>query len=359
MKLRFLVPVLALVLAFGLAGCGGDDEEEASTDWPAAGDDVFESTTATVEIELTEEGAAARGIRLTQTETIELQGPTTVTRSDPELDGDVYVVTTEVVEMELRGTASFGEVIVRESPDQQSLGEVRQAGPGEDSGASSFFDIYVEVEVPQATASASVMQAGMVLHNEEPLHMEATLSDLPPGEGDEYRGEDDRPLYTPAALEVGRIVDALHIPVPEGEDGATEEPTESEGTEPGGEPSATEPSGGGGQVETQVALGCQHVGPGESRLLVAVYVAGPDGQPIAGATVNVSATGPGLVDSSGSATTNAQGVAQVVLGINAFGDYTAMIDSVTTADGPVDPSTTSETSGTYTVGENCTLPSFT
>jgi hypothetical protein len=358
MKLQFIVPIVALLVVFGLAGCGGDDEEEASTNWPDAGDDVFENTTATVQIELAEEGAAAPGIRLTQTEEIQLQGPTTVTRSDPELDGDVHVVTTEIVEMELRGTASFGEVIVRESADQQSTGEVRQAEPGQDSDATSFFDIFVEVEVPNAMASLAG-QATLILHNEEPLRMEATLSDLPPGEGDEYRGEDDRPLYTPAALEVGRIVDALHIPVPEGDGDATEEPTEP-ATEPAGEPSATEPSGGGGEVDTQVALGCQHVGPGVSRLLVAVYMAGPDGQPIAGATVDVSATGPGLVESSGSATTNAQGVAQVVLDINAFGDYTAQIDSITLPDGTTaDPSANSETSGTYTVGENCTMPSFT
>lgn len=127
---RLLILLAALALAAVAASCS-DDEKKASTNWPAADEDAFESTHATVEIEITQEGAAAAGIRLQETETVELDGPARITRSDPALDGDVYVVTTEIVEMELTGTASFGDLIVRESADKQSTGEVRQSGPTE------------------------------------------------------------------------------------------------------------------------------------------------------------------------------------------------------------------------------------
>jgi len=238
MHSRFLLG-LAMALAVGLAlgGCGGGGKK-AGTDYPAAGDDTFENTKATVHIEITPEGAAGPGgPLLQQLETVELEGPARIHRGDPQLDGDVYVVPTEIMEMELTGTASFGDVTVRESAEKPSTGEVRQRKKGEDSPADSFFDIFFEVDIPDLD---------MTLHNEEAMHMAAELHDLPPAEGDAYMGEDERPLYTAAGLQVGRIVDALHIPNPPPPGGGTEEPT-SEGTqEPTeGAATATEPSGGG------------------------------------------------------------------------------------------------------------------
>ena len=250
MKVHHLLAALALTAALiALAACGGDDGG-AGTDYPSAGEDRFENTKATVQIEITQQGASLAPITLQETETIELEGPALITRSDPELDGDVYVVRTEIAEMELSGSASFGDVIVRQSPDNQSMGEVRQREKGQDFPADSFFDVFVEIEVPDL---------GLTLHNQEPLRMAAELNGLPPAEGDSYRGEDDRPLYTPAALQVGRIIDALHIPEPEspatGEPQATEAPTEESAgptateEEPGG------PEGGAADVEITVAEG--------------------------------------------------------------------------------------------------------
>jgi hypothetical protein len=124
---RFVVLLLlSLALSLAALACSSDEDSgEPESDYPAAGEDVFDNTTATVEIEYSMDSvsAAPRGGEL---ETIELQGPARVTRSDPaDQDGDGLIeIKTEVVEMELRGTASFGEVIVREREDKESVGLV-------------------------------------------------------------------------------------------------------------------------------------------------------------------------------------------------------------------------------------------
>jgi hypothetical protein len=180
----------------------------------------------------------------------------------------------------------------------------------------------------------------MTLHNEEAMHMESTLSDLPPAEGDEYRGEDDRPLYTPAGLQVGRIVDALHIPEPppEGEDG---EPTATEAAptpteEEAAAPTPTEPTGGGATSEGY----CEH-GTTTSVLLIKFTGLEP------GQTVSGTATGPpgGIAeppDGSGpdfEVTADDNGEATAEIDIRTFGDY-----AWTTTDGMT---------GTFTVGQTC------
>jgi hypothetical protein len=232
-------------------------------------------------------------------------------------------VPTEILDMTLTGTSSFGPVTVSASPDQQSTGEVCQQEVGQDFPATSFFDVYVMVDLPDLD---------MTLHNEEAMHMEATLSSLPPAEGDEYRGEDDRPLYTPAGLQVGRIVDALHIPEP-GEDGDGEEaaptPTEEEAA-----PTPTEPTGGGATSEGY----CEH-GTTTSVLLIKFTGLEP------GQTVSGTATGPAIIDppdGSGpdfEVTADANGEATAEIDIAQVGEY-----AWTTADGMT---------GTFTVGQTC------
>jgi hypothetical protein len=340
---RYAFALAAVAALAFLAACGGGGE--AGTDYPAAGEDRFERTTATVQIEIIAEGASAGLQRLQELETVALEGPALVTRGDPQRDGDIYSVKTEIVEMELSGPASFGPVIVRESPDKQSTGEVRQQEPGQDFPADSFFDIFVEIELPDL---------GLTLHNEEGLRMSAELSDLPPGDGDSYRGEDDRPLYTPAGLQVGRIVDALHIPNPPE---ATEEPEATETEEPAG-PTATEPAGGPEQVEITQTEGCEHTQPGvQSELQKLVTVRRPDGTPVEGANVLASATGPGLLSPTAQGTTNGEGQAQLVWPINKFGSYGVAIEGVTDASGAaLELTPTSETTATIEVGEVCESP---
>jgi hypothetical protein len=322
-----------LLLALAFAACGGDDDTpEPSTNYPAAGEDRFEQTRATVEIEVTPPTAARPGAVLTGAlQTIELVGPALIMRSDPELDGDVYVVRTEIVEMELRGTSSFGPVIVRESADRDSTGEVRQQEVGQDFPADSFFDVFVEVELPDLD---------LTLHNEEPMRMSTTLRGLPPEEGEAYRGEDERPLYTPAGLEVGRIVDALHIPEPEAEE-ATEEPEETEEaatstpTEPSAEatPEPTEPESA---ISTSGA--CTHR---QTQSMLHIEVAGlQPGQTVSG-TVTQSPPDGLISPAAFTAVAGGDGVARVDLDIARIGEYAWEVDGV---------------SGSYTVGQTCPGP---
>ena len=152
--------------------------------------------------------------------------------------------------------------------------------------------------------------------------MEAELTNLPPGEGDEYRTAAGEPVplvsVNDATLRLGRIVDALHIPSPAPGPGATETPEKT----PTGEPSVY-------QALVDELVGCQHRGPGDSVLQKLVYIflvgssqrrdqgaddplalvlvteegaaphaqdnAAPAGkEPLAGATVTVTASGPAL-----------------------------------------------------------------
>lgn len=318
-----LATALIAALVLGLSACGGDDGGEPGTNYPAAGDDNFENTTATVQIEITPEQASASSLLgAAALETIELQGPTVIRRSDPQQDGDLFAVPTEIVQLQLTGTSSLGPVIVRQSPDQPSTGEVRQQEAGQDYPAASFFDVFVEVELPEQN---------LVLHNEEPMRMEATLSGLPPAEGDEYRGEDDRPLYTPAGLAVGRIVDALHIPEPGG--GGTPEPTatEAEATATVEPAAPTETPGGAGPATEG---GCVH-GTGQSVLYIAFSGLEP-GQELTG---TIEGPPDGLIgEGTFNVTADANGNAQVEVDIQRLGEYTWTADGI---------------SGSFTVEEEC------
>ena len=180
----FLSFALILLLALALAACGDDDGGGdglgLDTDYPSAGEDRFENTRATVEIEVTLPGVAALPF-VKQTETVELEGPMLVLRSDPQdADGDGLVdIETEIVELMLTGTSSFGPIEVRQSPDRRSMGLVEQQEPGQDTPADSFFDIFLEVEI---------MDIGLVGFNEEAIRMEAVLVEFPPGFLDQYEG---------------------------------------------------------------------------------------------------------------------------------------------------------------------------
>ena len=109
--------------------------------------------------------------------------------------------------MDLTGISPLlGPITVRESPLQQSQGQVKQQNPGVDFPAASFFDVFFEIETPLGT-----------LHNKEPIRMQA------------YDGIDAIPpilrpyiastpacvtLYNSLNIAVGCIQHAMHIPVP-------------------------------------------------------------------------------------------------------------------------------------------------
>jgi hypothetical protein len=385
-RLAFLA--LAVMATLAIAACGGDGDD-FDTDYPSAGEDRFESTKATVQLEVTAPGVSALPVALGALETVELQGPLLVKRGDPQdEDGDGNVeVPTEIVEMSLSGAASFGPVTVRESPDRESKGMVEQRESGQDFPADSFFDVFVEIDIEDIN--------GFTVHNEEPLRMEATLTDLPPAEGDEYLDAQGRPLpiYTEAGIEIGRVIDALHVPNPPPGPGpgGGGTPTATATAEPQETPEET-PTGPAGEEQISVTQqpGCEHpIGASQSDLvdLVLAFLVGaspqsgvpvepprlvlsiddpaldaatsPPGlkEPLAGATILAHAEGPGVIQPNQTAVTDANGAARLRFPISQLGEYTITIDSVQPAGGATYPlAADSQLAASFTVGSTCTLP---
>jgi len=82
-------------------------------------------------------------------ETIPLSGTVTIQRGDPRLDGGVEVVDAEIVSMSLTGASLTGPISAIESPTRSSTGQIRSLQPPPDQfPASSFFDVFIQVQVP-------------------------------------------------------------------------------------------------------------------------------------------------------------------------------------------------------------------
>ena len=100
---------------------------------------------------------------------------------------------------------------------------------------------------------------------------------------------------------------------------------------------------------------CEHTQPGvESETRDRVGVRDTNGQPVAGATINGTATGPALINNAAAAVTDASGNAVLVYRITAFGPYAMVVGSVVLPDGTIavfDPSSVLST--TFTVGATC------
>ncbi len=148
----------------------------------------------------------------TEPEIVTLNGPTRIHRG-PVADGDsdgLDDVQTEIIGMSLEGTTSVGPATVMQSPTRPSNGafeEQNNATTGTiDFPADSFFDVFVEVDLPQIN---------MVLHNTQPIRMECIIFQIPP-EFCLYQPPVDDPieLYSEQDQLVALIVHAAHIPLP-------------------------------------------------------------------------------------------------------------------------------------------------
>ena len=172
--------------------------------FPAPGCDEFDSG-AQVNIDFSPIGG-------TEPEIVTLNGPTRIHRG-PVADGDGDGrddVQTEIIGMSLTGTTSVGPATVMQSPTRPSNGafeEQNNAATGTiDFPADSFFDVFVEVDLPQMN---------MVLHNTQPIRMECIIFQIPP-EFCLYQPPVDDPieLYNEQDQLVALIVHAAHIPLP-------------------------------------------------------------------------------------------------------------------------------------------------
>ena len=129
---------------------------------------------------------------------------------------------------------------------------------------------------------------------------------------------------------------------------ATPDPTSTLGPAPTEEPSAL-------QVFTSLSLGCVH-GQGQSELQSLNIIWGDNPfLSLAGATVNVSAKGPGVLEPQASGVTDDFGVVLVGVPIDQFGTYEITIDGITDSEGTaLEFAQGSETSATLEVGDVCT-----
>jgi hypothetical protein len=134
--------------------------------YPPAGYDYLDPTTALIRLEIE---------MLTETITTKVEGPTNVSRSNPYNPGDNRIkIDTEIVSMHLTGYNSHvGPITIIESPSKASTGAVQQLSAGKDFPASSFFDVYVEIQT-------SLPFPLNVLHNDDPVHMNTTIYHIPP-----------------------------------------------------------------------------------------------------------------------------------------------------------------------------------
>ncbi|HWR83574.1 MAG TPA: hypothetical protein VN285_09740 [Candidatus Deferrimicrobium sp.] len=134
----------------------------------------------------------------------------------PYSNGDT--IPTEIVQLELRGfDPSVGQVLVKERADMQSLGKITNVmvdGGGNLTYGESFFDVFVEI---------ILLDMGGQTFNTDgaPLHLEATISELPPKRADYWPPPSQPPLRLFEALppfnHIGWLCHGLHrptVPVP-------------------------------------------------------------------------------------------------------------------------------------------------
>lgn len=141
---------------------------------PPAGDDLLPATSAELEL-------VAGADRMP----LECSGPAMIRRGAP-VGG---VVETEMLALSL--ACSHG-IMVRESPTRASLGQVKRSG-------ESFFDVFVEVDVPGL---------GM-LHNNQAARVQSVIGEIPPF-GSRYHGATAIAVFNAQEQQVGTLEHVVH-----------------------------------------------------------------------------------------------------------------------------------------------------
>ena len=173
---------------------------------PGAGIDAFDSVTRlTIEVP-----AGVIGNAEPLSETVNLEGPTTVERSDPDME--THVVETEIVAMQLSGMSDLvgqliglpaGEkspILIFEDPTRPSMGQITPVDPMGDFPADSFFDVSILIQTPLGVVPGQV-------------HLEAVIDQLP-ALGTSYIGAMNTAIIGPDGTVVARIVGQIdHRPI--------------------------------------------------------------------------------------------------------------------------------------------------
>ena len=112
-------------------------------------------------------------------ETVQVQGSVTIQRQDPHMDAGVEVADAEIIGLSFTGESVTGPITITESPALASNGEIRSMQAGQQFPAWSFFDTYIDVEIP---ASGTRTPGRLSLHNVSPLRLTAAgaINEWPP-----------------------------------------------------------------------------------------------------------------------------------------------------------------------------------
>ncbi|UCC30105.1 MAG: hypothetical protein JSU86_18145, partial [Phycisphaerales bacterium] len=181
--------------------------------------DIFERTRALVALDVPSFGLLNVVLRGTNSVHVFFEGPQEGDAVDDDLNGRDEVIT-QMKTLDLQGHhPALGEVILRLNPDEVTLGQIEENANvqlgrldvppfgAEDTTADSFFDVLFEIEIPSKS---------MVLHNNRPVRMVATITQKPPGPGDEYfKPEGPIELYDENGEPTGIVMtEARHVPNP-------------------------------------------------------------------------------------------------------------------------------------------------
>ena len=160
-------------------------------DFPEADDDCM-ITTAVITLEI--------GEMLVPNVTV--TGTTRVSRGTPyDPDDGRNKIDTEILSMDLSGRSQLGDITVTQSPYRASVGYIKAKQTDRDYPAESFFDIFVEVDIPGTGP----------VHNEEPIPMRAKIDKIPPTDRIYYPPYSVKiPVYDPTGVLVGYIVHVTH-----------------------------------------------------------------------------------------------------------------------------------------------------
>lgn len=216
-RIRLLLEVTAffLLVLFGIAtpagACGPGDHW---LDGCTSGIDTF-SSVATIGLDLNLDNVKDISVVLSGPTSIYRGGPVDAIVGHPRLgnvgtiDGHMDVIETEIISLTLTG----GGITVRAGDGTGNLlndGPLYSPGalqekPADSFRADSFFDVWFELDTPSGT-----------LHNLQPLRLESTIDRVPPI-GFSYTHAIPNPigLFDQYGIERARLVDAVHMPVPE------------------------------------------------------------------------------------------------------------------------------------------------
>ncbi len=111
------------------------------------------------------------------TETIHFTGLVTIVRQNPRLESGAQVADLQITSLNLTGDSLEGTVTASQSTTTSSTGQIRSINPSpSEYPATSFFDVFVDVEVPASPSPT------LTLHNDTPIHLVATsnINSWPP-----------------------------------------------------------------------------------------------------------------------------------------------------------------------------------